>query len=120
MAYRFTWRGKQVEDAVNAATKAGINETMEACVAVAQEYVPVDTGALKDDIAFQPAKESGARIVGRWGNWTVPYAIFQEEGTVHIPAKHYLRRAMEEEYPHTDERIKAHLNRVHSNYRWKK
>lgn len=119
-AYRLIWRGREVEAAVAAATKAGINETMEACVSVAQGYAPVDTGALRDDIAFRPAEESGKRITGRWGNWEVPYAIFQEEGTSHIRPKHYLRRAMEEEYPHTAERIRAHLNNVHSNYRWKR
>lgn len=118
--YRLIWRGREVEAKVAAATKAGINETMAACVEVAQNYAPVDTGALRDDIAFRPAEESGTRITGRWGNWDVPYAIFQEEGTVSIPAKHYLRRAMEEEYPHTAARIKAHLNNVAGRYTWNK
>lgn len=119
-AYRMIWRGAEVERALDAATKAGINETTEACVEVAQGYAPVDTGALRDDIAAKPAAQSGTRITARWGNWLVTYAWFQEEGTYKIVAKHYLRRAMEEEYPHTGERIKAHLNKVHSNYRWKK
>ena len=114
------WRGAAVEKAVDAATKAGINETTAACVEVAQGYAPVDTGALRDDIAAKPAEQSGTRITARWGNWLVTYAWFQEEGTYKIVAKHYLRRAMQEEYPHTAERIKAHLNGVHHRYTRKK
>ena len=82
---------------------------MAACVQRAKEYAPVRSGELRDDIAYQPAYRSGKRIIGRWGNWKVPYAIFQEAGTVHIPAKLYLRRAMDAEYPHTAKRIKDAL-----------
>ena len=116
-AYRLIWRGKQVEKQIDAATKAGIDETMEACVAMAKDLAPVDTGALRDDISFRPAEESGTRITGRWGNWEVPYAFFQEEGTVHNKAVHYLKRSMDFEYPFTNERIRAHLNGTHR--RWK-
>ncbi len=116
-AYRLIWRGSQVEKRVADAVKAGIDETMEACVAMAKELAPVDTGALREDISFRPAEDSGSRTVGRWGNWEVPYAIFQEEGTVHNKAVHYLKRAMDFEYPYTNDRIKAHLAGAHR--RWK-
>lgn len=108
-AFRLTWRQRAIEEHLDEATKAGLNDTMEACVEQAKINAPVLTGALREDIAYQPAQESGSRIVGRWGNWTIPYAIYQEDGTIYIQAKRYLQRAQDQEYPKTAARIRSHM-----------
>jgi HK97 gp10 family phage protein len=108
-AYHFTWRGAQVESHVNEATRKGLDDTMKACVEQAKRNAPVLTGALRDDIDFEPAKESGSRIIGRWGNWDIPYAVFQEYGTIYIAPRYYLTRAKDQEYPHTASRIRSHM-----------
>lgn len=108
-AFRMTWRQASIEAVVDDAIKAGLDDTMKACVDAAQKNAPVLTGALRDDIAFRPAEKSGGRITGRWGNWNIPYAIYQEYGTIYVSAKHYLQRAQDQEYPLTPMRIRSHM-----------
>lgn len=108
-AFRMIWRQAAVEHHVTEATKAGINDTMRACVATAKQLAPVETGALRDDIAMREAEVHGTRITGRWGNWEIPYAIFQEYGTHTIRPKYYLTQAKDRHYPSTALNIKAHM-----------
>jgi hypothetical protein len=109
VAFRMTWRQAAIERHLDDATKKGLNDTMRACVSAAKHNAPVLTGALRNDIDFRPAEQSGSRIVGRWGNWTIPYSVYQEYGTIYISAKHYLQRAKDQEYPHTAARIRSHM-----------
>lgn len=94
-AFRLTWRGKQVSDAVNKASMEGMRETLKELVEVAQSLAPVDTGALRDDISFEEPYETAHQIRGRWGNFNIRYSIFQNWGTYRIQPVLYLERAMD-------------------------
>lgn len=112
-AVKLTWRGRQVQEQVEAATIAGMTETLEACVSVAKANAPVLTGRLRADIDYDPPYFSGNRIVGKWGNYKDPlvhYAFWQENGWAGHPGRFYLRQAQDQEYPKTAARIKAHLH----------
>jgi HK97 gp10 family phage protein len=54
---------------------------------------PKRTGAGAGSIAPWPSAERGAVDVS-WSQ-EYPYMIFQEDGTVHVPARHFLRNAYE-------------------------
>ena len=107
-AFKLTWQGRDVEVAVNKATVEGMVETLEACVVLGKVNAPVDTGALRDDISFDPPQERERRITARWGNRFIYYSIFQEIGTSRNPAVRYLQRAADVEYPKLKDRIKKH------------
>ena len=94
-AFKLTWRGKEIEQAVNRATIEGMRETLGELVDVAKSLAPVDTGALRDDIQFQEPYETEHQIRSRWGNFTVRYSIFQNWGTYRIQPVLYLERAMD-------------------------
>lgn len=104
-AYKITWKGRSVEQAVVKATVEAMTETLEACVAQAKIFAPYRTGALRDDISYDEPQIREKRITARWGNREVYYSIFQEIGTSRNPAVRYLQRAADAEYPKLNERI---------------
>lgn len=108
-AFKLTWRGKEVADAVNRATIEGMRETLVELVTVAQALAPVDTGALRDDISYEEPHETEQRIYARWGNFTVRYSIFQNWGTYRIQPVLYLERAMDAVGQHLPANIKQAL-----------
>jgi HK97 gp10 family phage protein len=87
-------------DAVRALIPAG-----RALVRVAHEYVPVDTGNLRDGIRVEelPPQENGVMVVAG-GNQIIPpnryrdivnYACFVEFGTSKMEAQPYMRPAVD-------------------------
>lgn len=106
-----SWRGAEVLARAKAAVRIGIDETTSACVNHAKSNHPWrnETGTLEGSLQMRPAIDEGGRIVGRWGSFTVDYAIYLEVGTRFMPAFPYLRPAADAEYPHLAARIKAAL-----------
>lgn len=105
--WNLDWKGKGVQDKLLQATKDGIDTTMAAGVEEAKIRVNVRTGILQGSIRFEPARQEGARVVGRWGSFDVNYAIPQELGPNGRP---YLRPASDLVYPLLAENIKGALD----------
>lgn len=98
MASRLIWRGAAVAAKVRAAEMVGIDVTMARCVEMAKTLVRVKTATLQGSIRFEPARPTGAGVVGLWGSFDVNYALWQEIGTSKMSAKPYLRPAGDFEY----------------------
>ena len=87
--------------------------------ALAQVYVPVDTGSLRDSIRVERGGKgmSWREVRVRAGGYVtnpktgrrVDYARFQEEGTRYIYGQFYLARAVEEVKPTINEMLKAEV-----------
>lgn len=60
---------------------------------IAQDLVPVDSGALKSSLTHKLVKE-GEGLAVLVGSKGVPYALYVELGTRHRPATPFLRPAM--------------------------
>ena len=73
-----TWNAKIAEDAAT----------------IARQLVPVDSGDLRESIAVELDRRTGAASVTA-GNEEVDYAAFVELGTAHNPPQPYLRPAAE-------------------------
>lgn len=93
-----TWKGEEVEKAMENAVRGGIDEVMALCIASAIPMAPIKTGALRGSIRMEPAQKRGGAIVGRWGSFSIRYAIYQELGTIYMAGKHFLRRAADRHY----------------------
>lgn len=110
MASRIKWNGDQVERAVLAAAKLGIDQTMSACVIDAKQNHPGwrnRTGAAEGSMriireARKIDNENGA--IGRWGSKGIFYMIWLELN--HGSA---LRSSADRNYPSLKGRIKANL-----------
>ena len=76
------------------ATQDILNAIGDTAVSYAQEYVPVDTGKLRDSIGY----DIDAKAVRIYA--TMHYASFVEMGTRYMHAQPYLRPAV---LDHTDE-----------------
>lgn len=95
---------------VRKATQEAVDETLQACVAMAQSLVRVDTGRLQSDITYMPSKSDwGGPVTASWGAFTVPYAIWQEIGTFKMTAQPFLRPSADHEYPQLTERIRRRI-----------
>lgn len=95
------WLGPMVAGKVHSAVERGLTATAAQCVAAAMQNAPVDTGALRSDITFQPAQTdaSGQHSI-QWGNFVINYALWQEIGSQGRTGRYYLRRAADSQYPH--------------------
>lgn len=100
------WRGKQVNKRVETAARTGLNLTGVACVFIAQQVAPRDTGFMANTIEFEPAKQEGNELVVYWGNWTANYTLWQEIGSNGRPGRYFLRQARDAEYPKLAGRIR--------------
>jgi HK97 gp10 family phage protein len=86
---------------------------------LAQIYVPVDTGALRDSIRIERGGEgkqwrqvsirAGGYVTNPKTGRKVDYAGFQEFGTRYINGQLFLTRAVEEVQPTIAEMIKANV-----------
>lgn len=108
MASRLHWRGREIKARAVRAAKIGIDETMADCVEDAKTYHPWQnvTGLLEGSIQMRPAQEEGHRVVGRWGSFSVEYAIYQELGTIYMAPNPFLRPAADMWYPELADRIR--------------
>lgn len=108
---RLEWKGKQVMDKLTAATAKGVDQTTAACVVEAKtnhEFVN-RTSTLEGSIQMRPATIELTKVIGRWGSFSVHYAIFIEAGTSRHAPMPFLRPAADVEYPRLAERIKANM-----------
>jgi len=86
-------------------------------VALAQIYVPVDTGSLRDSIRVERGGEgknwrqvkvrAGGYITNPETGKKVYYARYQEEGTRYIAARRFIGQAVDEVKPTIKEMVKA-------------
>ena len=93
------------------AARLGIDDTTSRAVNVAKPITPVDTATLQGSIMMRPAQKVGRKSTGFWGSFNVEYAIYQELGTVFMPGKFFLQRAMISEYPKLWQHIAARYKR---------
>jgi hypothetical protein len=104
-----SWHGDRIASDTRKATQQGIDETTQAAVLMAQEMAPRDTGFMASTIEAQPAVVESGRVVGRWGNWTALYTLWQEIGARGRTGRYFLRRAADAEYPNLAARIKSRM-----------
>lgn len=105
------WNGDQIRSATREACRQGINATLADCVLQSQQtgYVPVDTGALKNSLRFEPAQGSGPQLIGSFGSYDISYAIWQEIGTRFMAGQFYLRRSADLHFPELPTHIKGFM-----------
>lgn len=106
-SFRFTWRGAEVQHALEDALQTAMQETAESAKSAAQERCPVDTGLLRDSI-FADVNASGGSarrtlVIGA----DVPYAAYVELGTSRQSAQPFIRPAVDQEAPKLTERLRA-------------
>ena len=96
------WNGDKIITDMAKAAKLGVDQTLAACVVHAKENHKWDnrTGTLEGSIQMREAIGVGTRIYGRWGSFTVNYAIHQE---IMNP---FLTPATDVEYPKLAQRIR--------------
>lgn len=58
-----------------------LDNAVATCIEVADPLTPVDTGALRANKSIERGNYS------RTVTWNQDYAVYQEKGTVHIPAR---------------------------------
>jgi hypothetical protein len=95
------WRGPAIAAKAAAAARYGIDKTTSESVVYAKqnhEWQNV-TGTLEGSLQMRGAVPEGARMVGRWGSFSVLYALWLEIGTVNMPARPYLRPSADVNYP---------------------
>jgi HK97 gp10 family phage protein len=88
-------------------------------VGLAQVYVPVETGSLRDSIRVERGGEglhwrevkvrAGGYVVNPKTGRLVDYARYQEYGTRYIPASYFLSMAVEEVKPTIEDMIRANV-----------
>lgn len=95
------WRGPEISAKARAAAQRGIDKTTAMCVMHAKTHHPWNnvTGALEGSLQLRPAVTIAAKTAGRWGSFTIDYALWQEIGTTNMPARPYLRPAADACYP---------------------
>lgn len=111
MAFRLDWRGVMLQQQINSAMQAGLEETAAACIAPAKQRTPVRTGILQGSIKVDDdgaqRKDGGWSVL--WGSFDVNYAYFVETGTGRTHARAMLRSAADQEYPSLHERIQRRM-----------
>lgn len=108
---KLDWRGDALKARMRQAAADGIDETTAACVLLAQERAPRDTGFMANTIESEPAAPEGSAIIGRFGNWTADYSLWVEVGTRRMAARPFLRPAADAEFPNLPDRIRANFER---------
>lgn len=115
------WRGKEVRAEVIAAVKAGVDETMAACVIEAKQNHEFKnrTVVLEGSITVaQPAVEEGGVVTGIWGSMDVAYALrieFGFKGADSLGRVYdqrgypFLRPSADKNYPSLTRRIRENL-----------
>ena len=121
-----------LEGDLKKATARALLKTAGACVADAQEDVPVQTGTYRRSIRFDQPQEDNQGIFVVWGSFDVNYAIAVETGDISLiegnapqgsdiievanprnTGHHWsLRRATEREYPKILGRLKDETKKV--------
>lgn len=104
---RLNWRGKEVVAKVKTAAARGIDQTTALCVNGAKsEHQWVNrTGTLEGSTQMRPAVIKGASVIGRWGSFSVNYAIFLETDPRFI----FLRPQADRHYPGLAALIRANM-----------
>lgn len=109
MPLRKEWNDKQIKARLREAGRRGVNDTLTDAVLAGFQNAPVRTGRLRESIRSAPATVEATRIVGEFGSYGVPYAIFVEIGTRKMAGQFYIRRAADATFPTLGERIGANL-----------
>lgn len=114
MRWRVNWNDGKVASNVATATARAIDATMAEAVSISarRPVVPYRYGVLQRSIKFDPAKRRRGRIAGRWGAFSVNYALAQEIGIGGRPGRYYLRTGAQRAYPKLQRRIREELAKV--------
>lgn len=109
MASKLNWRGPEISAKLREAAKVAIDQTTAEAVEHAKSNHPWknETGTLEGSLQMRPAVVEGETVRGKWGSFTVVYAIYQELGTSKMPARPYLRPAADATYGKLAGRIEA-------------
>lgn len=106
------WHGDEVLAKVRDAVVKAIDVCTSLAALRAQELAPRDTGHMANTIEFEKASRNGNTIVGRMGNWTADYTLWNEIGTRRMPPRPFLRPAADSEFPNLPERIQRALKGI--------
>lgn len=102
------WRGQQVKDKIIKATKKGIDSVLDDSVRLAKNLVHTRFFFLQGSIQMRPAKQIGDQIFGRFGSWSMDYAIYQELEKFK-GSKPYLRPSADIYFPKLKKRIRGYM-----------
>lgn len=103
---------RPLEDRMNRAIPAGINDTTAAAAIFAKSNHGWKnrTGTAEGSIRMEPAQKVGpSRWRGMFGSFDVMYFIFLELGTRFMRADFTLRRAADAEFPNIGRNIARHM-----------
>lgn len=103
---KITWHGPRIKGLVDNAVRQGMTATVADAAAMAQTLAPVDTGALKNSIRFEPASRSGKGWKASISS-NMAYSIHQELGTRFQRGTPHIRPAADRVFPSLPSRIKA-------------
>lgn len=88
-------------------------ETAVTVLATADQLVPVDEGLLKESGGIEVVSPEHINVgYGREGSQREDVAIYQEFGTVNMPAQPYLGPAFEQNVETFEDRVLSHVKRV--------
>lgn len=102
----FIWKGDEIAAQIQAAIESAMDETGVVAVGVAKSLARVDTGEMRDSIAYtvertQPAQLTLTLSVG------TDHGLFNELGTSKMSAQPMIRPAADQEFPKLPQRINA-------------
>lgn len=108
---RLSWNGPQLEKAIRDAARIEVKAAQEYAVFLAKQFVPVDTGALRDSIK---AEKLAGNQYGVKGDITAntEYALYVELGTVKMRAQPYLRPAADIAFRQFPEKLAAKVRNI--------
>lgn len=109
-SFRFKWTGRAVLAQLSGATERAAEATGEAAEGYARGIVPVDTGELQRSIGHEVQHSAGAVTVTLFAG--AEHAGYVELGTARMPARPYLRPAMDAEGAKFGVRVRQALGGV--------
>lgn len=109
MPVKIDWRGDELKQKTQNATRLGLEACAAAMVAPAMAATPVKTGTARGSISFRPAERRGNTWVVLFGSFDVSYFIWLEIGHRSYPAQRMLQNAIDGEWPNLAGRIRGFL-----------
>lgn len=107
MAYQSNRRAHDAR--IERAVIGGIDAVTAKAAKAAKPLTPVRSGRLRDSMRNEPARTRGDQVVGSFGSYDVPYAIYVEKGTRRMAGRFMLQRAADATFPDVVKEIRSRL-----------
>lgn len=108
---RLSWNGPQIEKAIREAARTEVKAALDYGVALAKQFVPVDTGELRDSIKATKLVGNQYGVKGEI-TATAGHALYVELGTVNMRAQPYLRPASDIAFRNFSKKLADHVKNL--------